>query len=72
MSADTERRRPRVPRLCWHCGRRLSNMNCPDGTPYWYAPLEIEPGKTVRVHKCCLNDARESVRKLTARTEGDK
>lgn len=51
---------------CWHCNGKLSIMNSPTGEP-WFAKLTIEPGRTVRVHKCCAEDARRSISKVTAK-----
>jgi hypothetical protein len=51
--------------FCWWCGKPLSTMNRPDGTP-WATLVEIEPGREVKVHKTCAPDVRKSLRKLTA------
>jgi hypothetical protein len=51
--------------FCWWCGKPLSVMNRPDGTP-WATLIEIEAGRTVRVHKTCADDTRKSLRRLTA------
>ena len=50
---------------CWHCSKALSNMNHPK-KEYWFTEIEIEPGRTVKVHKTCQSAAKESIRKLTA------
>lgn len=55
-----------VPR-CWHCNKKFSTLGkLPPGVTYWFTELEIEPGRKVKVHKCCFPQAREGIRKITA------
>jgi len=48
-----------MKRLCWHCDGALV-------APGVYAEVEIEPGRTVKTHKNCAEDAKASVRRVTA------
>jgi hypothetical protein len=50
--------------FCWWCGKPLSTMNRPDGTP-WATLVEIEPGREVRCTRRA-RPTRKSLRKLTA------
>lgn len=52
---------------CWHCMGKFSAMRPPSGQEFWFSEIEIEPGRKVKVHKCCIEPALESVRHLTAR-----
>ena len=53
--------------LCWHCNNALVGKNGSwKARPLIFALVETEPGRTVKVHKVCEQNAKASMSYLTA------
>lgn len=54
--------------LCWHCNKPLVGKGGSwKARPLYFALVFVDPEpNTVKVHKCCERDAKETIRYLTA------
>lgn len=53
--------------LCWNCNRPLVGRGGSwKARPLFYALVMVDGENTVKVHKCCEKDAKESLRYFTA------